>query len=924
MSTISRLPESITRLLGSPSVITTPAALVKELVDNSIDARATSIEIIISTDTVKKIEVRDNGFGIHQDDYDALGRRGHTSKLRSFEELKTRTSKTLGFRGEALASANSLAQVTITTKIASEPVASILHILPGTGGVSKQQRTSAPVGTTVSITGLFSRLPVREQVAVKESSKTIDKIRDLLRSYAMARPQLKLSFKVSQSPKQSWSYAPKPSAGVKEAAVQLFGAELATYCFEKTFEIGGPAENSTSDEHGDAPPNDHYLFKAFILKSDSDPSKVPKQRYFSVDGRPINSKKGITKKLLSIYVEHISATSRSTIPKDCFISLNIECPPGSYDVNIEPSKDDVLFSDENAVLDGFKNLCKAVYESCTVDNACPKLRAGRDSSSDNESDILPQRSPHLHPRIEPVSKGLASPESSSRTPDRIIPQSSLTTQPQEQHANAASQCPPSQVRGVGQRSFNPTTIMFAPTQAPNVSSPSEATATGSKYPGDIPSTTRHAQWKVDMSTDFNRPSIDQSRKVTRPNQILPDFQEDPAAVGHSTPQDVNPWVIAKMNASQTTRAARNPGTGELTQRDKPSAPEFEPPMSPDPPILHHTRAAPRDLDVPPSQRNLGSKSTTHQSRPMVPGGPYQCPLSSPAGRGSQMAMGIGSRLAASKLRRHQNYLPWSPPSSVERTVPNTSDGFELRPVPDGLAQTTINFKGMEGDRRRRRPQDNDGELDQHSLPDREPQGDNDFQQMLAAAKMSLNHQVSRQAEPFSSQQPPHQAGVRSEPGQTCGFRQDHVPCVQEENSTSVKEPIMTTIPTCDPRAYLLRRQKSIGAEDSGSRPKKIRRMKSFLLPFESVPSDDQTHSFVLVEVLNVELLTSWVRHAAHYDGYARNGGFENGLEMSLEEGREVEGRLGLLLQTWKDVADSENIELQINLCSLLKGKGTGV
>lgn len=155
MSTISRLPESTTRLICSPLAITTPVTLVKELLDNSIDAKATSIEVIISADTVKKIEVRDNGIGIHPDDYDALGRRGHTSKLRSFEELRTHFGKTLGFRGEALASANSLAQVTVTTKIASEPVAAILHIRSDTGGILKQHPTSAPVGTTVSISGLF-------------------------------------------------------------------------------------------------------------------------------------------------------------------------------------------------------------------------------------------------------------------------------------------------------------------------------------------------------------------------------------------------------------------------------------------------------------------------------------------------------------------------------------------------------------------------------------------------------------------------------------------------------------------------------------------------------------------------------------------------------------------------------------------------
>ncbi|OTA95849.1 hypothetical protein M434DRAFT_68525, partial [Hypoxylon sp. CO27-5] len=366
MSSISRLPESTTRLLGSPIVVTTPVTLVKELLDNSIDAKATSIEVIISADTVKKIEVRDNGNGIHPDDYDALGRRGHTSKLRNFDELRNYSIKTLGFRGEALASANSLARITITTKISSEPVAAVLHIQPDTGGVLKQQPTSAPVGTTVSVTDLFGRLPVREQVTIKESSRTLEKILELLRSYAMARPRLRLSFKVLHSPKHNWFYSPKPDATVREAAIQLFGAELAAHCFEKTFEIGGISnENSSCTEHHNSSPNSQYLFEAFMLKPGSDPFKAPKQRYFSVDGRALTFKRGTMKKLLSIYVEHIAVALRqdsSTIPpKDCFIQLNIKCPSGSYDANIEPSKEEVLFSDEETVLDGFKSFCRETY-----------------------------------------------------------------------------------------------------------------------------------------------------------------------------------------------------------------------------------------------------------------------------------------------------------------------------------------------------------------------------------------------------------------------------------------------------------------------------------------------------------------------------------------------------------------------------------
>ncbi|KAI5866444.1 histidine kinase-like ATPase [Durotheca rogersii] len=371
MSTISRLPESTSRLLGPPVTIATPVGLVKELVDNAIDARATSIEVILSADTVQKIEVRDNGSGIHPDDHDALGRRGHTSKLRSFEELRTRFGNTLGFRGEALASANSLGQVTVTTKIASEPVAAVLHIRPGTGGVSEQKPTSAPTGTTVSVTDLFGRLPVRKRVAIRDSAKAVDRVREVLRSYTMARPQLKFSLKVLQAPRQSWSYSPKLNATAREASAQLFGVDLTNSCIEKTFQAGVPVGTSQPIAgHHDYSPDDCYIFDALIQKPGSDSAKAPGRRYISIDGRPIDAKRNVCKKISSIYIEHISPTfpnpSSVAVPKGGFIRLNIKCPSASYDANVEPSKDDVLFSDENLVLDGFKKLCVASYATHTL------------------------------------------------------------------------------------------------------------------------------------------------------------------------------------------------------------------------------------------------------------------------------------------------------------------------------------------------------------------------------------------------------------------------------------------------------------------------------------------------------------------------------------------------------------------------------
>ncbi|KJR88454.1 DNA mismatch repair protein mutl [Sporothrix schenckii 1099-18] len=133
---IKALPADACRLLGSTSVIATSISLVKELLDNAIDAGATAIDVIVSPNTVDKIEVRDNGHGISTADFDALGRRGHTSKLRQFDDLMTVGGTSLGFRGEGLASANTLGFVAITTRTAEEAIASKFRLVPNIGGIS--------------------------------------------------------------------------------------------------------------------------------------------------------------------------------------------------------------------------------------------------------------------------------------------------------------------------------------------------------------------------------------------------------------------------------------------------------------------------------------------------------------------------------------------------------------------------------------------------------------------------------------------------------------------------------------------------------------------------------------------------------------------------------------------------------------------
>jgi DNA mismatch repair protein MutL len=120
---IAALPPTTVRAIGSTSVISDPCSIVKELLENSLDAHATAIFIEISQNTVDVIQVKDNGHGIPSEDHPFVCRRAFTSKIATVDDLRKLGGKSLGFRGEALASAAEVCGgVTVTTRVEADPV----------------------------------------------------------------------------------------------------------------------------------------------------------------------------------------------------------------------------------------------------------------------------------------------------------------------------------------------------------------------------------------------------------------------------------------------------------------------------------------------------------------------------------------------------------------------------------------------------------------------------------------------------------------------------------------------------------------------------------------------------------------------------------------------------------------------------------
>ena len=344
---IQALPETAVRAIGASQVLTDPSTVVKELVDNALDARATSIAVEIHANTLDMIQVRDNGHGIPPQDRPLVARRYCTSKLTDADDLASIGGSSLGFRGEALTSAAEMSGgMTVTTRVEGEQVATSLKINQQ-GEVVAQERASTTIGTTVKITDFIRSNPVRRQVALKHTEQCLKRVKHLLQSFAFARPHVRFALKVlkAKNEKGNWMYAPKAGGNVEDAAFKIVGAACASQCTWSVIEQDG------------------FSLQAFLPKLDAVAEKVSSVGAFiSVDRRPLTASRGLSKQLVKAFREAFrKADSRFEGIKDPFLFLEIACPEQSYDPNIEPAKDDVLFEDPDRVMEAARKLFAAVY-----------------------------------------------------------------------------------------------------------------------------------------------------------------------------------------------------------------------------------------------------------------------------------------------------------------------------------------------------------------------------------------------------------------------------------------------------------------------------------------------------------------------------------------------------------------------------------
>ena len=225
MNIIRPLEGRTVHQIQSGQVIVDLCSVVKELVENSLDAGATSIDVRFKNNGLDSIEVQDNGVGISTENYETIALKHYTSKLSSYDDLET--LQTFGFRGEAISSLCALSRFHITTaQIHEAPKGSRLDF-EVSGKLKGSQVVACQKGTTVVVEDLFMNLPVRRRELVKNIKREYGKVLGNLQAYACICTQARIAVSnVMAKGKKMTVFATKSGQNTRENIANVFGAKV--------------------------------------------------------------------------------------------------------------------------------------------------------------------------------------------------------------------------------------------------------------------------------------------------------------------------------------------------------------------------------------------------------------------------------------------------------------------------------------------------------------------------------------------------------------------------------------------------------------------------------------------------------------------------------------------------------------------------
>jgi len=315
MPKIIQLSTHVANLIAAGEVVERPASVVKELLENAVDAGATKITIEIRDGGMTFLRVTDNGCGMAAEDAKTAFLRHATSKLRTAEDLSA--ISTMGFRGEALAAIASVSRIDLMTKTTGAVSGTSLHL--EAGAITEESEVGCPEGTTIIVRDLFFNTPARMKF-MKSDTVEGGRVSAAVQLQALAHPEVALTF--IRDGKQILS---TPGSGELEAAVYcVYGRES--------------ARMAKVDSRWDG-----YSLTGFVSKpTDARPSR--NMQTFFVNDRPVRSK-------LLISALEEAYRNQLMVGKFPACVLHLRLPANAVDVNVHPAKTEVKFLSEKAVFD---------------------------------------------------------------------------------------------------------------------------------------------------------------------------------------------------------------------------------------------------------------------------------------------------------------------------------------------------------------------------------------------------------------------------------------------------------------------------------------------------------------------------------------------------------------------------------------------
>ena len=334
MGNIVLLDDLTINKIAAGEVIERPASVVKELVENSIDAGATNINIEIKNGGISYIRITDNGKGIMPDDMEMAFERHATSKIRNASDLETVTS--MGFRGEALASIAAISKVEMISKTGENEIGYKVNVQAGK--IINKEETGCSKGTIITITDLFFNTPVRYKFLKKDFTEA-GYIEDVITRIALVHPEI--AIKLTSSGKTIIQTS--GNGDIKSVVYGIYGKDVADNILEVNYQYEDIKVTGV-------------IGKPVIARSNRG------NQIFFVNKRYIKDK------TLTSAAEQ-AFKGLLTIGKYGFLILNIEMSPSKVDVNVHPAKLEVRFQDENTI---FKAVYHAIKETLLKGELVPE------------------------------------------------------------------------------------------------------------------------------------------------------------------------------------------------------------------------------------------------------------------------------------------------------------------------------------------------------------------------------------------------------------------------------------------------------------------------------------------------------------------------------------------------------------------------